>query len=264
MTIPGYENFAQRILRRKMVYDLLIVFAAFFGGGASAMRAYHAADAADQAVDGDRGCNLDRGAGHLFLTGGIVVAIIACFKFKAEWSNAEDAETPRDLDGCLHTLLAMLLASFEGPGNSGLRITIHLPIENWQRLQQIVEYVGDKRAGAPTAGRKFSAQPGVIGECFRSHKIADGSWDGNNYELLVKELVDRWRYQDGTARALNADSRAWLAVPILDNLCVCGATDLAGILYLDSTIPEFFDDERITLVSYAAKGIAEYVKRRYS
>jgi hypothetical protein len=251
--LPGYQTLTDKVLRRKIVYDLLIVFAAFFGGLASALRSWFSSkepwDKADWAA-------------VLYLIGGIVIVLLASAKFYVEWNKAEHDETAHDLEGCLHAIHSVLLGSYEGDDDAGLRLTIHRPIEDGNKLEQIIEYVGDGRAKKKTAGRKFAAQSGVIGVALRTKLLSEGSWNGQDYNELVNELVNEWHYTEADAKALNRDSRAWLANPLVHE--EDGVRVVVAVIYADSTVPGFFDEDRIQTIIFASEGVARFVQRRYS
>jgi putative methionine-R-sulfoxide reductase with GAF domain len=66
-----------------------------------------------------------------------------------------------------------------------------------------------------------------------------------------------WGYSKEQAEALHPGTMAWVAIPLVDE-----ATEVVeGIVYLDSTDPEFFTDIRKTLAICACAGIAKYVSK---
>src|SRR5882672_6302333 len=78
------------------------------------------------------------------------------------------ARSIHDLEGCLHTLHAVLKAVTQTDGDQGLRVTIHVPVpvRGGQHLEQACDYVcDDLNRSKGTAGRRFSPNSGIIGEC---------------------------------------------------------------------------------------------------
>src|SRR5207237_856519 len=123
--------------------------------------------------------------------------------------------TPHDLAGCLHALYAILMTGKE-PGaashDPGLRITIHVPTENGQKLQQVLDYVGAKR-GETVAGSKLPAQCGIIGKAFREKQICTAKRKNQDYMGYVRELVQEWGFTEADANKRHPASMAWMAIP---------------------------------------------------
>lgn len=166
---------------------------------------------------------------------------------------------PHDLAGCLHALESLLTVRGTNDPDPHLRLTIHVPFNGGNQLQQVVEYVGDQRGGG-TFGRVFPAQSGIIGRALREKKPLVASRKNTDYLNYIQELVNEWGYTPEDARRRDPATMAWMAVPLTNQQ----NGQVEGIVYLDSTDPGFFNDARIWLVSWACVGIARYVAQRYN
>jgi hypothetical protein len=162
-----------------------------------------------------------------------------------------------ELEGCLETLYSVL--SPIGTEDEGLRLSVHVAIENGQKFQQVLDYVGDPRADQPTAARVFPAQSGIAGKVLRTKEAYAAARENDLYEDYIRELVESWNFTEADARRLNPATMAWMAVPITN---LNGA--LEGVLYLDATDRDFFTEERQWLAIQATTGIAKFVARRYT
>ena len=140
-----------------------------------------------------------------------------------------------------------------------VRATIHKPVEKRQKLLQIVNYVGDT-ATRETAGRRFAAQSGIIGEAMRQKQMCVGDRENDDYEAYVNELVHSWHYTEEDARKLDPASMAWMAVLLTME---DDPNTVEAVVYLDATRRKFFDERRQELGRLACAGIARFVKRRY-
>jgi hypothetical protein len=166
-----------------------------------------------------------------------------------------------ELEGCLHTLHAILMSTADSAApDPGLRITVHKPVKNGEQLEQILDYVGASRSRAATAGRRQPATAGIIGVAMTRQQTADAKRTSSDYEAYVQELQREWRYTEEQARALNPASMSWLAIPLME--VIDGRSLVRGIVYLDSTDPEFFTADRKLLAETASKGIARFLKSR--
>jgi len=189
------------------------------------------------------------------------------------WRAQARKETLHDLAGCLHTLLAVLTfaaqAVYEAehyededapPFNDPrIRITVLVPINDGQDLEQVLDYVGDPRGGK-TAGRVFPAQSGISGRTFRERAPWRATRLESEYTSYVQELVKRWGYTEKDARARDQESRSWMAVPLVDE----STRTVQAIVYLDAVSPNLFFGNLIAdLVLHACAGIALYADLRY-
>lgn len=201
--------------------------------------------------------------GWITLIVAVVVTLLGILKAVVSFSEHSRKKSTHELEGCLHTLHALLTESIdENEADPSLRLTIHKPIDKGQRLEQVVGYVGASRSRPGSVGRTFPAQSGVIGVAFREKKFVTANRSNDDYETYVRELKEKWGYIEDDARALNPSSKSWMAVPLVET--DENETTVHGIVYLDSTDPDFFTPERQVYVNAACSGIARFVKRRYS
>ena len=194
--------------------------------------------------------------------GSVAVAAVAFLltglKFAVQWRIARAKESPHELQGCLHTLHAVLAAA--GPTSADdprLRLTIHVPMKDGARLMQVLDYVGDGRAGK-TCGRTFSATSGIIGKVYREGKAAHALRKNVDYNTYLAELRQDWNYTEYDAKRLDPWSMAWVAVPLVER----AGEPLQGVVYSDSVDKDFFTQERVNLILAASAGVARYVALR--
>ena len=81
-----------------------------------------------------------------------------------------------------------------------------------------------------------------------------------NEQTFVEAMVSDWGYSESEARKLSNDRQSWLAVPINGP----DANSTLGVVYLDSSDPEFFTDEVTKLVIEGCAEIAKFVHERYA
>ena len=167
-------------------------------------------------------------------------------------------ETVHELEGCLETLLSILNPPGDPEYDSGLRATLHRSVDRGEYFLQVVDYVGDDRL-PNTAGRRFRSTAGLAGWVLRTGSAYSASRVVANHETYVRELIDSWGYTEAEARDRDMSAMSWIAVPLEHN------DRIEGLLYLDSTRADFFEDaERQGLILGAAVGIAKFAARRYS
>lgn len=173
------------------------------------------------------------------------------------WRQKEAGRSPHLLETGLHVLYEELQIAQEVDSefDHGLRLTVHIPISG-DRLQQVVDYVGDQRDGKRTAGRVFPANTGIVGRALQAGRAVASSRRNDNYNAYIHELRTEWNYSREQAEQVHPGTMAWMAVPIADD-----AGEVRAVLYLDSTDPDYFTDIRQTMSVAAATGIANYLFR---
>lgn len=193
--------------------------------------------------------------GLALLVGSATIGVL-CFTVVKQivgLAAARKKESTHELEGCLHTLHALL--SPEDPCR--LRLAVHVPVG--ETLEQVTEYIGDK-AKPGRVGRQFPANVGIIGKAFRENDVFVGRRQNDDYESYVAELVIDWSYTEERARRLDPAVMEWMAVPFYD----VDRQRVEAILYLDATCREFFTAQRQELVLAASNGIAVFIGRRYT
>jgi hypothetical protein len=164
---------------------------------------------------------------------------------------ARRKESIHELEGCLHTLHAVL----RPPPQCRLRVALHRPVSD--ALEQVTEYVGDKpKAGR--VGRRFPNNAGIIGKAYREGDTFVAKRVNDDYEAYVRELITDWNFTEERARLINPGAMAWMASPLVEG----GSVE--AILYLEVNQRDFFTAERQEIVLAATRGIAVFVRRRYS
>jgi hypothetical protein len=131
-------------------------------------------------------------------------------------------------------------------------------------LEQALEYVGDQRK-TRTAGRRMKISLGVVGKAYRDalsnpgrHESFADARMSPDYEAFLNQMVREYGYTKEGARALDHQTQSWFAFAIV------AAGTIEGVLYCDSTKPDFFSDSRIQDIEHAIAGIAYFVHLRYS
>ena len=124
----------------------------------------------------------------------VVVMGLTIAKAVVTLKEASKKESMHELEGCLHTLHAVL-DSTDVPGH--LRLAIHVPVG--AMLEQVTEYIGDNPKPG-RVGRQFPANAGIIGECYRKNAHLVASRGAISYQEYVQELVTDWHYTDEQAR----------------------------------------------------------------
>jgi hypothetical protein len=229
MAIPKQESTLLRCLKETSVYDIGVAL----GSGVVAI------------IKAEQDKALAVCAGLIF--------VLSVFKSIVSLREKLKSKSLHELEGCLHTVHSILA----GGSKVKLRITIHIPIESDQKLEQILNYVGDSEK-TETAGRRFPAQCGVIGEALRTKQTVMARRVESDYEKYIDELVTEWHFTQKDARKLNPATMSWMAIPLE------GTTqEIAGVVYLDSSDPDFFSEERQTSAINASVGIARFVRSRY-
>lgn len=188
--------------------------------------------------------------------------------FKVLHAAAQDRERKRarqhdGLRGSLWVLYESVRreAGVEARADGTLRLTIHRVVRTTtdgagaQELEQLLPYVGGN--GAPP-GRRFSIRSGVIGKAARGRMVVVVARDGESYSDFVRELISRWAYTEEDARKLTPDRHSWMAVPIL-----AADESISAVVYLDSSVRDFFTAELAHLIVNGCHGITSYVREVY-
>lgn len=128
-----------------------------------------------------------------------------------------------------------------------LRVTVHRVDSDG--LVQLFPYVGGI-GGA--AGRKFPSRTGVIGRAVQRGTAIFWARSCERDSEYRQELISTWNYNEREAMELRPDRWAFAAVPLLDEHLA-----VAAVVYLDSSDPKFFDDNR-AMIEGACKGLAAY------
>lgn len=242
--LPAPEHWSYRWLKKPYAYDILIALFAALGGSAGVIRS----------LEGPKTLVA------LFLGVGVsFVFVSAVIKAIIQIKAAGRDESMHELQGCLEVLHSIVVLIHDVDKKAGLRITLHKPLDHSDEFIQVIEYVGDRRGGV-CVGRKFNSQAGIIGACKRSGGSVWANRENDVFDDYVKELVVNWRFSGDSAEAVNQATMSWYAVPLT-------ASDgrLAGVVYLDSIRPAFFDDAELRKqVESACAGIARFVDKRYS
>jgi hypothetical protein len=236
--IPRPRRGIRWLASQTSTYDVLItVFASLIGFSAAANYA------AQQRV----------GLAWMVGLATVCVLFLTTAKHVVGLVQARKRESMHELEGCLHTLHAILAP----PERGRLRLAIHVPVKD--SLEQVTEYIGDTPKPG-RVGRRFPANAGIIGRAFREHEVFVGRRVNDDYEAYVRELVRDWNYTEERARRLNPAVMEWMAVPFYDT----DRNHTDAVLYLDATQREFFTSERQELVLAAVRGIAIFIGKRYS
>ena len=183
-------------------------------------------------------------------------AILSVAKTVAAYKKRKRDRTTHELEGCLHTLHAMLIQ--DQPKEIRLRVTIYAPKDEGN-LEQVVNYVGEDSERI-TSGRSFSNKCGAIGVAYRTkepHKIHRQEADWTRHQAILMKEVG---YSKADAEGLNPSIYSCLAIPLVGNE---DNSAVRAVVFLDSTGRDFFDDSKTSLACCACGGIARFVRKRY-
>lgn len=246
--LPGKEPILTQIFGKAAVYDFILAPLAIVG---SAVLAYEYA--------------YRHQWGRAWLMGISSVCVLVAGNSKAAigWFNQRAETEIHELEGCLHTLHAVLMSDFGADApQPNLRITIYRPVNGGQQLEQILDYVGRPKSKESKVGRRFPAQCGIIGMALREKKPIVAERVNENHEAFIQELIRHWSYTEADARKANPAVFSWMAIPLTES--GDGEEVVQGIVYLDSTERGFFTTVREQTAKAACGGIARFVSRRYS
>jgi hypothetical protein len=236
MPIPGPPRGWRWALEQTSTYGILIAVFAPFIGVPSAVNYW----------------NQQRHALAVLVSVGIMgVMAFTLIQHSVGLRAARKKDSMHELEGCLHTLHAVLAP----PEGTRLRLAVHRPIAG--SLEQVTEYIG----AAPKPGRigrRFPENAGIIGRAYREGETLVARRVNDDYEAYVRELIRDWNYTEARARLLNPGAMEWMAVPLIES----GRVE--AVLYIDVNKREFLTPERQELVLAATRGIAVFLDRRYS
>ena len=247
--IPGPRK--ERFYEKKYVVELIAILPPLITAAVAALVSL--ADPAKRAL----GWWLAGATGWMALASAIKVLHAA--------TQDRDRKRARQYDGLYGSLWVLYesvrrAAALEPPREGTLRITIHRVVQTAdgdaaEELEQLLPYVGGK--GAPP-GRRCSIRSGVIGRAARGRVVVVVARDSENYSDYVRELISKWAYTEDDARKLTPDRRSWMAVPVL-----AADGSVAAVVYLDSSLRDFFTAEVTHLVVNGCHGITSYVREVY-
>lgn len=239
MPIPKHESWWQIILRESIVYDVGIAI----GSGAVA-----AGKALEQKLPNEPRL------GWMFWCA-VIVSLLSVAKTIAAFVAKKKQQSVHELEGCLHAMQGFLVAA----GGEGVRVTIHVPIENGQKLEQLFDYVGCEPNNR--AGRTFAAQSGVVGRALREKETIAAARKSDIYADYIRELINEYHFTQRDAEQCNPGVYSFLAIPLFKD----GGTssEVEGVVFADSTKKDFFTDQIAKTCIGMSTGIARFIKQRY-
>jgi|GEM_PF-4717477 len=128
-----------------------------------------------------------------------------------------------------------------------LRAVAHRFDQQKDEYEQVTEYAGFE-GGEP--GRSWGITRGVVGKCISSKGTTHFSWNGTDPKELSAALL-AWGYSKKEADSMVKIQRSWLASPILS----VDGRSVIGAVYLDSSDPEFFNNDIKQLIVDATAGV---------
>jgi hypothetical protein len=174
-------------------------------------------------------------------------------------SKKEDLkQSPTDISACCEMTHAGLKLIPVPSDFNGVRVTVyrvHSPVrgrDGW--LEQLVPYAG---AGGGEVGRKVPIRCGVIGRVVRCGEPSLAVRVSEDVQEFWNEMRSEWGFTLDEAKNLDSTRWSWFAVPMLEK------TNVVGVVYFDSTDPDYFNDDRKPVVIGLATALIEYAKRRY-
>jgi hypothetical protein len=229
-----------------LICDVAIALAVAVAGFITALRLWD---------EQQKGLAIAAGAGAL------VILVFTGIRATLQYRERATRESPHDLLGCLHTLRGMLEASSEEPGlETGLRITVWVPVDSGNQLEQACDYAcADHSRCKGTATRRMAATVGVIGRAYQTGKYAIAKRVSDDPEAHVEDLIQNWGFSSDRARRVDPTVRAWMAVPL-----TTPERGVEAIVYVDARKREFFTENRQLLVLGGCGGLALFVRQRYN
>lgn len=190
-----------------------------------------------------------------------VATVVKIIRAKHKDKQRQRKESPIGLEGCIHTLHAVISQRCGiKPGDKrDCRIAIHriVPCEPEPKLlEQVTSYIGGKGDGK---GRSFSINSGIIGKVARTGEPYVAARENDDHEKFIAELVSIWGYTESEARELTSDRKAWMAVPLGGE----NPGETIGIVYLDSNDEALFMPEIRELVIESCVGVARFINQTY-
>jgi putative methionine-R-sulfoxide reductase with GAF domain len=200
------------------------------------------------------------GGGALWLLLGSVVKTLQAFhKDKA----AKKAKSPIDLLGCIHPVYEVLLALRRSQGKDGtgkLRLTIHRVDHATSQIEQCVDYIGETDS-TRVAGRRFQVSQGIVGRAARMGEVIVVERTVKTDDEYIADMMKEWSYTRSEAERLDRSRWSFMAVPILGD--DSQQSRAIGVLYADSTDPQFFSEGIGPFVLAATAGVAKFIRLRY-
>lgn len=190
-----------------------------------------------------------------------IASIVKVLHAAAQDRDRKRGEDHAGLRGALHVLYASVHHAAGPQGGGALRVTIHRIVQpkkkgqGAERLEQLLPYFGGRGGGAE---RTFPIQSGIIGKAAREKVVVASTRRNANYPEFLDELVSEWAYTEEDARTVTADRHSWMAVPILTD----GSAPVA-VVYLDSSIPDFFSQGVWDVVVGCCGGITAHIAEVY-
>lgn len=200
--------------------------------------------------------------GHAWAVGtaSVIVLVFQFVKSGVQFGLARRSRSLHQLVGCLETMKGVLEASAAGAPDAGLRVTVYLPIENGNTLEQVCDYVAtDTFRRRDTAGRNLPATAGVVGRAYQTGKIAIANRIDGDADAHIDDLVKNWGFSKARARRIDPTVAAWMAVPLQTP-----ENGVEAVVFLDAQRRGFFTDNRQLLVLGGCGGLALFVRQRYT
>lgn len=193
----------------------------------------------------------------------VVVGVVKVVHARRQDAAEDEARNHDGLLAALHVLHAAVAhAGKLDPEEKDrcLRVTFHRvvpPLDNSDKIEQIVPYVGGKHDGA---GRTFHIRTGITGKAIRENSILIMDRQSDSFEDYQKQLISDWGYTPADAEKFTRDRFALMAVPVMDK----AGHDVLGVVYLDCCNKNFFASEAVkSAVLSCCAGITSYTGERY-
>lgn len=202
---------------------------------------------------------------------GILACVCAAIKAIQNYRKEKKGKSLHELEGCLYTLYTVISGIVDDKSSAGLRLTLHTPTKDGEKLLQILDYVGDPRRKLLGAGRTFNGVSGVIGKAYQDYKnkVANPSHPDSDLGCICfgrledgKDFMETmrvsWAMPYEEAKEKDREAKSWLAIAIVHG------RELYAILFADSTSQNIFFIENVRrIILLACTGIAYYIGKRY-
>ncbi|WP_143220437.1 MULTISPECIES: GAF domain-containing protein [unclassified Achromobacter] len=199
---------------------------------------------------------------------GVVVWVCLVSLLKIQIARRQDSkEAPEETHDGLYAAVSVAhaaiknLIELQSDTEVDLRATFHRvvpPLDNPQRLQQIIAYIGDSDSAG--AGRTFSVNTGITGQAVRNKEPYIMESVAATEAEHRAELVADWGYTTAQVAQIKPGRITAAALPVLDR----SGQHVLGVLYLDSSVPRIFSESQSWQMLVAiGDAVGDYVTRRY-
>lgn len=123
-------------------------------------------------------------------TATVAIVVFQVIKSIIQFRIVKRGKSLHQLAGCLETMKGVLEISSDEAHKAGLRVTVYVPVEQGNKLEQVCDYVSsDPSRCRNTAGRSLPATAGVIGRAFQT---GNTPWPTGGWMATPKPTSATW------------------------------------------------------------------------